>query len=379
MKEMKFTLETTAPTKSEQNSIGTILTEIINQQNQNPNTQQKIIPLTSPQTAKLERLQTLYSQVHKAYEKFVIEQSISTESAKFGEMTENDRFNKFLNSKNIKREDYEKLISEITAEQNRLAEIEKIAKRGELTKNPYKHFRQNRNLKLEEPEQIEDWRNRFNVTDEEFAQFEQERTAAMTEQAAQKKLEEQQKFQERVQKIGNIIKSARIPKIFSEMRLENFRITGNNKNAIECLKAITNNQGFYIYGDCGTGKTLLVSIIANERAERFKNSTFICATDIFKELNVFNNENQAAVMNKFHLIRTTPCLIIDDLGVENATPFTQRTLFDILNYRYNENLQTIITSNFTLEKLQSRMGDYEGRRIIRRIKAICREIELTEA
>lgn len=379
MKEMKFTLETTAQTKSEQNSIGTILTEIINQQNQNQQNQQKIIPLTSPQTAKLERLQTLYSQVSKAYEKFVIEQSISTDAAKFGEMTENDRFNKFLNSKNIKREDYETLISEITAEQKRLEEIEKIAKRGELTKNPYKHFRQNRNLKLEEPAQIEDWKNRFNVTDEEFAHFEQERTAAIAEQAAQKKLEEQQKFQERAKKIENIIKSARIPKIFSEMRLENFRITGNNKNAIECLKAITNNQGFYIYGDCGTGKTLLVSIIANERAERFKNSTFICATDIFKELNVFNNENQAAVMNKFHLIRTTPCLIIDDLGVENATPFTQRTLFDILNYRYNENLQTIITSNFTLEKLQSRMGDYEGRRIIRRIKAICREIELTDA
>lgn len=325
------------------------------------------------------RLQTLYSQVSKAYEKFVIEQSISADAAKFGEMTEEDRFNKFLTSKNIKREDYETLISEITAEQKRLEEIEKIAKRGELTKNPYKHFRQNRNLKLKEPAQIEDWRSRFNVTDEEFAQFEQERAAAITEQAAKKKLEEQQKFQERVQKIGNIIKSARIPKIFSEMRLENFRITGNNKNAIECLKAITNNHGFYIYGECGTGKTLLVSIIANERAERFKNSTFICATDIFKELNVFNNENQAAVMNKFHLIRTTPCLIIDDLGVENATPFTQRTLFDILNYRYNENLQTIITSNFTLEKLQSRMGDYEGRRIIRRIKAICREIELTEA
>ena len=379
-------METTAPTKSEQNSLGTILTEIINQQNQNPNPQQKIIPLTSSQTPKLERLQTLYSQVHKEYEKFVIEQSISTESAKFGEMTENDRFNKFLNSKNINREDYETLISEITAEQKRLEEIEKIAKRGELTKNPYKHFRQNRNLKLEEPAQIEDWRNRFNVTDEEFAQFEQERTAAMTEQAAQKKLEEQQKFQERDNKIKTIIKSARIPKIFSKARLADFKLTKKNKIAIECLKAITNNQGYYIYGECGTGKTLLVSIIANERAERFKNSTFICATDIFKELNVFNNENQAAVMNKFHLIRTTPCLIIDDLGVETPTPFTQRTLFDILNYRYNENLQTIITSNFTLEKLQTRLSDsqlglisYEGKRIIRRIKAICQEIELTEA
>ena len=176
-------------------------------------------------------------------------------------------------------------------------------------------------------------------------------------------------------KTMELIKSANIPKIFRNKRATDFKITSRNEIATQCMKAIRNNSGFYIYGECGTGKTLLASIIQNERAQLLKSSMFICATDIFQELNPYNG-NQDEAMNKRRIIKNTPCLIIDDLGAEKATDWTKQTLFDILNYRYNEELQTIITSNFSLEELKKRLSEYEGARIIRRIKEMCEVIEL---
>lgn len=366
-------MATTAPKKSEPALIAEVLKNTLKEiQSPSKTTESKIIPIANNQTTKLERLQTLYKQIRYQFENYMLEQSISANAIKFGEMTPEQRFEKFLAAKNITSGEYEELTRAI-------AEEEENAKRAELTKNPFKHFRENRNLKLDPDMQVVEWRAKFNVTEEEFLEFEKQRAAFISEQKAEREQEEKLKFLNRATKVGNIIKSAGIPRIFSRARLTDFKVTERNRKVIECLKAIHQNQGFYIYGECGTGKTLLVSIIANERAENLKSSMFICATDIFKELNVFNNENQSTVMDKLHLIRNTPCLIIDDLGVETPTPFTKRTLFDIINYRYNEELQTIITSNFNLERLQERLSDYEGKRIIRRIRAICREIELTEA
>jgi DNA replication protein DnaC len=54
-------------------------------------------------------------------------------------------------------------------------------------------------------------------------------------------------------------------------------------------------------------------------------------------------------------------LILDDLGAQSSTPWAQEKLFQILNYRYNAKLATVITSNLTLDdheaRLRSRMLD----------------------
>lgn len=190
--------------------------------------------------------------------------------------------------------------------------------------------------------------------------------------------ETKQKYLRKKYHLQELIKSAKIPKIFSSNRAKDFKLTENNSEAAkQAIQAITNNKGLYIYGECGTGKTMLASIIANERAELLKPSAFIGAVDIFQELNPFANDSQTAATRK-HIIKTTECLIIDDLGAEKPSDWTKQTLFEIVDFRYRENLQTIITSNFSVERLMSegRLKDYEGKRIIRRIKAICNLIEL---
>jgi DNA replication protein DnaC len=66
---------------------------------------------------------------------------------------------------------------------------------------------------------------------------------------------------------------------------------------------------------------------------------------------------------RFEMVRTAPLLILDDLGTENATPWASEKLYQILNYRYNAQLPTVITTNHRLEeidvRLRSRMHDMD--------------------
>lgn len=52
-------------------------------------------------------------------------------------------------------------------------------------------------------------------------------------------------------------------------------------------------------------------------------------------------------------------LCIDDLGKENVTQRTQTDLFEIINHRLEQNLPTIITTNFDSEGLAKRFTDQD--------------------
>lgn len=179
-------------------------------------------------------------------------------------------------------------------------------------------------------------------------------------------------------KTQKILNTAGVPKIFQNISAQkDFQITKGNLQAAQTAnESVLNNQGVYLYGACGVGKTMLASIIANERAKRNKQSLFITVTDLFYELNPYHytNEEKHKLPQKRQLLRQNPCLIIDDLGAEKSSQWTNQTLFDIIDYRYKQNLQTIITSNFSPSQLSKRLTDYEGDRIIRRINAICTPI-----
>jgi len=50
-------------------------------------------------------------------------------------------------------------------------------------------------------------------------------------------------------------------------------------------------------------------------------------------------------------------LVLDDLGVHNATAWAEEQLYRILNGRYNNEAPTIITANVGIEKIDPRIRD----------------------
>ena len=55
----------------------------------------------------------------------------------------------------------------------------------------------------------------------------------------------------------------------------------------------------------------------------------------------------------FEQVRTTPLLVLDGLGSQSATPWAEEKLRQIINYRYNAELPTIVTTAVPLSGLDS--------------------------
>jgi len=55
-------------------------------------------------------------------------------------------------------------------------------------------------------------------------------------------------------------------------------------------------------------------------------------------------------------IKEVPLLILDDLGVEQSTPWARAKLDEIIDYRYIRGEKTVFTTNLAPEKLQDRIA-----------------------
>jgi DNA replication protein DnaC len=128
-------------------------------------------------------------------------------------------------------------------------------------------------------------------------------------------------------------------------------------------------QGWLILmGSYGSGKTHLAAAIANERVARNQLALFVNVPDLLDHLRAtFRPTSEVTYDQRFEMIRTAPLLILDDLGTENATSWANEKLYQILNYRYNAQLPTVLTTNHRLEdidaRLRSRMNDQDLCRI----------------
>jgi len=140
----------------------------------------------------------------------------------------------------------------------------------------------------------------------------------------------------------------------------------NLKAALDTCRGFADQpEGWLVLtGDYGCGKTHLAAAIANVRAAAGQPALFVVVPDLLDHLRAtFSPTSQVRFDKRFEEVRTTPLLILDDLGTENASPWAQEKLFQILNYRYNARLATVITMAQTIDevdpRIRTRMLDLE--------------------
>jgi len=140
--------------------------------------------------------------------------------------------------------------------------------------------------------------------------------------------------------------------------------TRNLRGAFDLAQRYAENpQGWLaLFGGYGSGKTHLAAAIANRAVERGQPVLFVIVPDLLDHLRAtFGPASPARYDQRFDEVRGAPLLILDDLGTQSSTPWAQEKLFQILNYRYNARLPTVITSNQGLEemdlRLKSRIAD----------------------
>jgi DNA replication protein DnaC len=107
----------------------------------------------------------------------------------------------------------------------------------------------------------------------------------------------------------------------------------------------------------GCGKTHLAAAIANHQLRAGRPVFFAVVPDLLDHLrSTFSPESKVTYDEVFEKVKTSPLLILDDLGTESSTPWAQEKLYQILNYRYNSRLATVITVAGFLEGIEGRLS-----------------------
>lgn len=148
----------------------------------------------------------------------------------------------------------------------------------------------------------------------------------------------------------------------------------------ELLKAIQNEQGIYLCGKPGVGKTYLMNCVANKYAHDGRKVALIHSASFISDLKMKMSEgNNDAFLN---ILKKVDVLFIDDIGGENVTAWSRDEIFmPLLNDRMEKNRLTFFTSNYNFDELEDHFAiDAKGNkdvikanRLMERIKALSDE------
>ncbi|GFH42976.1 primosomal protein DnaI [Lactococcus hodotermopsidis] len=139
-----------------------------------------------------------------------------------------------------------------------------------------------------------------------------------------------------------------------------------------------NNNGLYLYGDFGVGKSFMMAAMANELAGKGVSTTIIHYPTFIADINF------ETVQNRVNAVKKAPVLVIDDIGAEINNAWVRDAVLQvILQYRMQENLTTFFTSNLTMAELERHLAEtkhaeetWPAKRVMERVRYLAKEIRL---
>lgn len=108
-----------------------------------------------------------------------------------------------------------------------------------------------------------------------------------------------------------------------------------------------------LQGVTGCGKTHLASAIINFRYQAGLSALFIVVPEFLDHLrSTFSPDSKVSYDEMFDKVKTTPFLVLDDFGEQASTPWAQEKLYQVVSYRYNAQLPTVVTTRATLDEIE---------------------------
>lgn len=127
-----------------------------------------------------------------------------------------------------------------------------------------------------------------------------------------------------------------------------------------------------IYGNVGTGKSLLAGCIAKQVLADGNSVIYFSAVRFFELMGFysFDNKDKTAAQSFLDDIYSCDLFILDDLGTELSNQFISSKLFSIINERALRDKSTVITTNLSFRDLQERYSDRNFSRLLSSFKTL---------
>lgn len=162
------------------------------------------------------------------------------------------------------------------------------------------------------------------------------------------------------------------------------------KEAYQMAKTFIDNfeknkfiKGLYFHGQNRTGKTFLISAVANELSKKGVSIIFAYVPDLVR--NIHSGIGDNSVETKVEQLKYCDLLILDDLGsVKMSLWFRDQIFGSVIQHRLSTGAPIIITSNLELRQLADFLVDdsvsndkYNAVRIITRIEEMTETVKLS--
>ena len=108
----------------------------------------------------------------------------------------------------------------------------------------------------------------------------------------------------------------------------------------------------FILGHLGVGKTHLSLAIAEGVAKAGHLVMYVSAPHLMDQLELGKFHKDDAALEFREVIFGCDLLVIDDLGTELVTRYTQAEVYDLVNHRLNTGKPTIINTNLGLQEIE---------------------------
>lgn len=125
--------------------------------------------------------------------------------------------------------------------------------------------------------------------------------------------------------------------------------------------------GLVLRGQIGTMKTTLAVAVLQAAVDSGMSGFFITMPSLLDTIFTLKERSPEEWVRFEGKLRTTPLLVIDDLGAEYQTGWVLNKVDAIISERYNRCLPMIITTNLTGEQMRTTYAD----RVIDRLRSTC--------
>ena len=155
-----------------------------------------------------------------------------------------------------------------------------------------------------------------------------------------------------------------VPSRLHDLYLEDLEVEDKIKQYVLCYtehldKVYQEGKGIYFFGNNGVGKTTLACMILKEcYTYRYtcRRITFMDYVSLYTRA-WGDSEVKQEVEEEINKIKSREFLCIEEIGKENDTKVAVNVLEDLLRYREDNSLPTIICTNLSPKVIKERYGN----------------------